>query len=119
MRMKNTTSSAVRSCRHWLGLFAVLDVVMTYTILFVFPAYGVYGAELNGVARSVMEVAGFGGMVGLKAASVAPSMAVAGVVGKRGRMAFEVFRAAVVAVAAFPVVVAAAQVAMVAAGWRE
>ena len=102
----------------WLTLLAAMDCGLTYSVLFVFPTYGVYGAELNGLANAVLAHYGFGGMVALKALSVAPSMTVMRAVSEKGRMAGRVFGAATLSVASFPVVVALAQMAMLATGLR-
>jgi hypothetical protein len=106
------------SSRHalYLSLLAVMDCFLTYTILFVFPAYGVYGAELNGVANTVLSHFGFGGMVVLKGLSVMPAMGAMNYVSKRSLSASRVLSAATLSVGAFPVVVALSQMAMLAMG---
>lgn len=102
----------------YLTLLAVMDCFLTYQVLFVFPTYGVYGAELNGLANAMLGWFGFGGMVGLKAMSVTPAMLVMSFVADKGKNAARVFSAATMSVAAFPVVVALAQMALVATGLR-
>lgn len=100
----------------WLTLLAAMDCGLTYSILFVFPTYGVYGAELNGLANAVLNEYGFGGMVALKALSVTPSMVVMYLMTQKSRMGARVFGAATLSVGAFPVVVALTQMAMLAMG---
>lgn len=111
MRPSPTTRHAA-----YLSLLAVLDCFLTYTILFVFPAYGVYGAELNGLAHEILENFGFGGMVVLKALSVMPAMGVMKYVSGRSQTASRVLSAATLSVAGFPVVVALGQMVMLAMG---
>ena len=110
------TPTTRHSC--WLALLAALDCFLTYQVLFVFPMYGVYGAELNGLANAMLDWFGFGGMVGLKAVSVTPAMLVMSFVSSKGATAKRVFGATTMTVAAFPVVVALSQMAMLATGLR-
>lgn len=111
MRPSPTTRHAA-----YLSLLSVMDCFLTYTILFVFPTYGVYGAELNGVANTVLTHFGFGGMVGLKALSVMPAMGVMKYVSGRSQTASRVLSAATLSVAGFPVVVALSQMVLLAMG---
>ena len=90
---------------HWYVLLAVLDVLVTATVL------SLGGAEVNPIARNLLEAFGIAGLVMLKAASVVLVIGVCEVIARRAPARARVLAFAAVALSAFPVVVGLTQVA--------
>ncbi|MGH7133950.1 MAG: DUF5658 family protein [Phycisphaerales bacterium] len=90
---------------HWYVLLAALDVLVTATVL------SLGGAEVNPIARNLLEAFGIAGLVMLKAASVVLVIGVCEIIARRTPARARALAFAAVALSAFPVVVGLTQVA--------
>lgn len=102
-----TTAPATRSQNlyHWYVLLAVLDILVTATVL------NLGGAEVNPIARNLLEAFGIAGLVMLKAASVVLVIGICEFIARRTPARARTLAFAAVALSAFPVVVGLTQVA--------
>lgn len=90
----------------WAIFAASLDIICTWFIL----ALG--GAELNGVARRVIEAGGLPAMVAFKFAIVAAVFIICEFIGRRKHDTGRRLAAAAVALNCFPAVVGASQLSL-------
>ena len=109
MNAASTTKTApadhAQGLYHWYVLLAVLDVLVTATVL------NLGGSEVNPIARNLLEAFGIAGLVMLKAVSVVLVIGVCEIVARRTPTRARTLAFAAVALSAFPVVVGLTQVA--------
>lgn len=98
----------------WLAFLSVLDITLTYFILWHFAHMG--GREVNGVALAVIERLGLPGMIVFKFACVGLAACLCDRVAQVRLPTARRLGAAMMMIACVPVVAAAAQLAMVAVG---
>ncbi len=96
----------------WLAFLSVLDVALTSIILTSFQHMG--GREVNGLAEAIIEHYGLFGVALFKFACVGSAAAICVYISERRVTTARRLGAALLAVASFPVIAAAAQLAMVA-----
>lgn len=98
----------------WLVLFSALDIMLTHTILFSFKETEYYAAELNTFADWVIGKFGLWGAIGVKCASIFPTIIIIEIIGRRKPQTGQTLAACIVAMSMVPVIVALVQLAAVA-----
>jgi hypothetical protein len=98
----------------WLAFLSVLDLTLTYFIVWHFAHMG--GREVNTVALAVIERFGLPGMVVFKFACVGLAAVICDFIAHHRLPTARRLGAAMMTIASVPVLAAASQLAMVAAG---